>query len=190
MTIRDNCGQAAKVQKMETWNVPVVSPLLQNRDCKEVDFRPVLRRLQASVAPARAWLLVAAGLLVAGTFWAQTSKSVWDGVYTEEQAKRGEVISKDECVRCHGQGLAGGEQAPPLEGAGFLSNWNGSTVGDLFERIRVSMPTDGPGRLTRQEDADVLAYMLSLNRFPAGKTPLDKQTDALKQIKFEATKPN
>ncbi|HEV3202260.1 MAG TPA: c-type cytochrome [Bryobacteraceae bacterium] len=128
-------------------------------------------------------------LLLAATFWAQTSKSVWDGVYTEDQAKRGEAISKEECVRCHGQGLSGGEEAPPLAGAGFVSNWNGLTMGDLFERIRISMPTDAPGRLTRQENADILAYILTLNKFPPGKTELDRQSDALKQIKFVAAKP-
>jgi mono/diheme cytochrome c family protein len=114
---------------------------------------------------------------------------VWDGVYTEEQAKRGEAISGQECVRCHGQGLSGGEEAPPLAGAGFVANWNGLTMGDLFERIRVSMPTDAPGRLTRQQNADILAYMLSVNKFPAGKTELDRQSEVLKQIKFEATRP-
>jgi|SRR5580700_3545476 len=128
-------------------------------------------------------------LSAAATFWGQTSKSVWDGVFTEEQARRGENISKEECVRCHGQGLSGGEEAPPLAGAGFVANWNGSTMGDLFERIRISMPTDAPGRLTRQENADVLAYILSLNKFPAGKSELDRQSEVLKQIKFVASKP-
>jgi cytochrome c len=133
--------------------------------------------------------IVLAALPLAATFWAQTSKSVWDGVYTEDQSKRGETVAKEECVRCHGQGLSGGEEAPPLAGAGFVANWNGSTMGDLFERIRISMPTDSPGRLTRQENADVLAYMLNLNKFPSGKTELDRQTEVLKQIKFEAAKP-
>src|SRR5436305_1584970 len=127
--------------------------------------------------------------LAAATFWAQTSKTVWDGVYTEEQSKRGETIAKEECVRCHGQALSGGEEAPPLAGAGFVSNWNGLTMGDLFERIRISMPTDAPGRLTRQENADILAYMLNLNKFPAGKTELDRQTEVLKGIKFVTPKP-
>ena len=133
-------------------------------------------------------ILPLATLTFCVTFWAQTSKSVWDGVYTDEQAKRGETIAKEECVRCHGQGLSGGEEAPPLTGAGFVANWNGLTMGDLYERIRISMPTDAPGRLTRQENSDVLAYMLSLNKFPSGKTELDRQLDNLKQIKFEAEK--
>src|SRR5436309_5117858 len=66
----------------------------------------------------------------------QTSRSVWDGVYTEEQSRRGETLSRKECATCHGVGLTGGEAAPALSGDAFLSNWNGLTVGDLFDRIR------------------------------------------------------
>jgi hypothetical protein len=83
----------------------------------------------------------------------------------------------------------GGESAPPLTGGAFLSNWNGLTLGDLFDRIRKTMPQSAPGRLTRQQDADVLALMLSRNKFPPGKTELYKQSEMLKDIKFEAEKP-
>ena len=99
----------------------------------------------------------------------EESKSVWDGVYTEEQAKRGEPIYRKECASCHGEMLTGGESAPPLTGGAFLANWNGLTVGDLFDRIRKTMPQSAPGRLTRQQDSDILAFMLSANKFPAGK---------------------
>jgi S-disulfanyl-L-cysteine oxidoreductase SoxD len=116
---------------------------------------------------------------------AQTTRSVWDGVYTEDQAKRGAAVYAKECAACHGADLNGGESAPPLVGGGFLSNWNTLTVGDLFERIRESMPQDNPGRLSRQQDADVLAFMLQANEFPAGKTELDKQTEVLKLIGFK-----
>jgi len=100
---------------------------------------------------------------------AQTTRSVWDGVYSEDQSKRGSALYARECASCHGTELTGGESAPALVGDGFLSSWNGTTVGDLFERIRKSMPQDNPGRLSRQQDADILAFMLSANRFPAGK---------------------
>jgi cytochrome c len=120
---------------------------------------------------------------------AQTSRSVWDGVYTSEQAKRGATLYAAECASCHGSALNGGESAPPLTGGEFFSNWNGLTVGDLFERIRVSMPADHPGKLTREQDAEILAFMLSMNQFPAGKTELDHRTEVLKQIQFEAAKP-
>ena len=118
-----------------------------------------------------------------------SSRSVWDGVYTEEQAKRGETIYGKECAACHGAMLTGGESAPPLTGGAFLANWNGLTVGDLFDRIRKTMPQTSPGRLTRQQNADILAFMFSINKFPAGKTELYKQSEMLKEIRFESAKP-
>ena len=120
---------------------------------------------------------------------ASTSRSVWDGVYTEEQAKRGEELYRKECASCHGDTLVGGGGAAPLTGGAFLSNWNGLTVGDLFDRIRKTMPQGSLGKLSKQQDADILAYLLSFNKFPAGKTELQKQVEFLKEIRFEATKP-
>jgi len=117
---------------------------------------------------------------------AQTTRSVWDGVYTTEQAARGAALYANNCASCHGSALGGGESAPPLTGGEFSANWNGLTVGDLFERVRISMPADRPGKLTREQDADVVAYMLSVSEFPAGKTELARQTEVLKQIRIEA----
>jgi mono/diheme cytochrome c family protein len=121
---------------------------------------------------------------------ASETRSVWDGVFTEEQAKRGEEMYRKECASCHGDTLVGGGGAAPLTGGTFLSNWNGLTVGDLFDRIRRTMPQGSPGELTKQQDADILAYLLSFNKFPAGKTELQKQVEFLKEIRFEATKPD
>ena len=115
--------------------------------------------------------------------------SVWDGVYTEEQAKRGEMVYRKECAACHGDQLTGGESAPPLTGGAFQANWNGLTLGDLFDRIRKTMPQTKPGSLTRQQNADVLAFMLIINKFPAGKTELYRQSEMLKEIRFEMKKP-
>jgi mono/diheme cytochrome c family protein len=117
------------------------------------------------------------------------SRSVWDGVYTEEQAKRGQDLYRKECASCHGDTLVGGGGAAPLTGGTFLSNWSGLTVGDLFDRIRKTMPQGSPGKLTKQQNADILAYLLNFNKFPAGKTELQKQVEFLKEIRFEATKP-
>jgi S-disulfanyl-L-cysteine oxidoreductase SoxD len=119
----------------------------------------------------------------------QPPASVWDGVYSEEQAGRGQLLYVKECATCHGSSLSGGETAPPLTGSAFMANWSGLTVGDLFERIRLSMPEGRPGTLSRQQNADILAYMLSVNQFPAGKADLQKDTDRLKQIRFLAEKP-
>ena len=131
----------------------------------------------------RAWVL-----LVACAALAQTGRSVWDGVYTDAQAKRGSELYAKECASCHGTELSGGEEAPPLSGGGFTSNWNGLTVGDLFERTRTTMPQNEPGRVSRQQHADILAYILSVNRFPAGKAELEPKTEVLRGIRFEAEK--
>jgi len=117
------------------------------------------------------------------------TRSVWDGVYTAEQADRGQPLYRKECASCHGDQLTGGEAAPPLAGGVFLSNWNGLTVGDLFERIRKTMPQSKPGKLPRTTIADVTAFMLKVNEFPAGKEELSTKPEMLSQIQIESTKP-
>ncbi len=123
--------------------------------------------------------------LFAGVLGAQAARSVWEGVYTAAQASRGAAVYAEACAFCHGTALTGGESAPPLAGADFLSNWNGLTAGDLFDRIRTTMPADRPGKLNREQDADILAYILSMNQFPAGESELARQSEALKQIRLE-----
>ncbi|HEY6388051.1 MAG TPA: cytochrome c [Candidatus Acidoferrum sp.] len=134
-------------------------------------------------------ITAASSALCAQEAAATGSRSVWDGVYTEDQVKRGEVLYQKECKSCHGVALAGGESSPPLTGGAFLSNWNGLTLGDLFERIRKTMPQNAPGKLNRPQNADILAFLLSANKFPSGKTGLSRQTEFLKEIRFEAVRP-
>lgn len=119
---------------------------------------------------------------------AAQDRSVWDGVYTAEQAARGEPLYATECAACHGSELEGGETAPPLEGGEFVWKWNGLTVGDLFERLRVSMPQDGPSRVSRKQKADILAYLFSRNKFPVGEADLASRAAWLNQIRFDAVK--
>ena len=118
------------------------------------------------------------------------TKSVWDGVYTEEQAKRGGPMYSEFCASCHGPELMGGEMAPPLATGDFISGWDGLTLGDLFERMRISMPQNAPGSLSGQQNADILAFILSANKYPTGTSELSNQAMILKTIKFEAKKPN
>ena len=120
---------------------------------------------------------------------APTADSVWSGVFTEEQAKRGEAVYQQDCSNCHDPGLEGADMTPPLTGGGFTSNWNDLTVGDLFERIRLTMPADSPGKLSRQKNADVIAFILRANAWPAGTTELSRELADLKQIKIAANKP-
>ena len=117
------------------------------------------------------------------------TKSIWDGVYTEAQATRGKALYAQECASCHGGELTGGEMAPPLAGGEFMAGWDGLTIGDLFERVRISMPQNAPGSLSGQQNADILAFMFSANKFPAGAEEMPKEAGILKQIKFEVKKP-
>jgi S-disulfanyl-L-cysteine oxidoreductase SoxD len=117
------------------------------------------------------------------------TRSVWDGVYTAQQAKRGEAAYARECAMCHGATLKERDGAPPLADPEFLAQWNGFSAGDLFERIRRTMPTSQPGKLSAQEYADILAHILGANQFPAGGTELDSRTERLRQIRFEAAAP-
>lgn len=138
---------------------------------------------------ALAGTLALGAVASSGTVAAQAPKSQWDGVYTAEQAKRGEALYSQYCASCHGPDLAGGEMAPGLTGGEFSSNWNDLTLGELFDRIRISMPQNAPGSLSRQQNADILAYTLFKSSVPAGKTELPTQTELLAQIKFMAQKP-
>src|SRR5437762_7957111 len=114
-----------------------------------------------------------------GAVAAQQSKTQWDGVYTADQAKRGEPLYSQYCASCHGPDLTGGEMAPGLTGGEFQSNWNDLSLGELFERMRISMPQNAPGSLSRQQNADILALVLFKSNFPAGTTELSGQTDVL-----------
>jgi mono/diheme cytochrome c family protein len=116
-------------------------------------------------------------------------RSVWDGVYTAEQVTRGETAYLQACAGCHGTGLEGGDKTPPLVGGAFTSNRNDLTVGDLFERIRTTMPLDNPGRLSRQQNADVIAFVLKHNGWPAGGAELATDLATLKDIRIAAAKP-
>lgn len=119
----------------------------------------------------------------------ETSRSVTDGVYTEDQAKRGSLLYNQHCSACHGADLTGGDEVPALRGESFLANWSGLPLSELFDRIRTSMPGDRPGTLNRQQNADIIAYVLKFDSYPAGGSELPTQTDALRQIRFEASKP-
>ena len=116
-------------------------------------------------------------------------KTVWDGVYSEEQAKRGQAAYEAECASCHQPDFAGDGFAPGLAGPEFASAWNDLSVGDLFDRVRQSMPPSNPGSVPPATKVDILAYLLKGNKMPAGSTDLPTEAEALKQIKYLANKP-
>jgi hypothetical protein len=75
---------------------------------------------------------------------------------------------------------------PPLAGKDFLTNWQGKTVGDLFEKTHGTMPATAPGTLTPAQAADITAHMLMVSKYPAGTTELDSKVETLMQITLDA----
>lgn len=119
------------------------------------------------------------------------SRSIWDGVYTAAQAQRGATEYTSHCVVCHMDNLAGdGADVPPLTGKMFLLDWDGLSLTALFDRIHTTMPQSSPGTLSAQQVVDVMAYLMSQNRIPAGATELAVDTPSLDMIHFDAKKPN
>jgi mono/diheme cytochrome c family protein len=125
-------------------------------------------------------------LVLLSSSFAAVPGSVWDGVYTKQQAGRGLSGYREECLKCHGENLMGGEAAAALAGDEFLQKWNGKTAGDLFELIRKTMPSEDPGGLSRRQYGDILAYILSVNGFPGGQKELESETESLNGIRIEA----
>jgi mono/diheme cytochrome c family protein len=112
---------------------------------------------------------------------AQQPRTAADGVYTDAQGTRGETISETKCIACHGVMLAG-DIAPPLVGQDFLTVWQKPPLADLFDKILNTMPADALGSLTRPQTADLVAYLLKANGFPAGNADLATDEAALRRI--------
>jgi mono/diheme cytochrome c family protein len=117
------------------------------------------------------------------------ARTVWDGVYTEEQATRGQAQYLRACASCHAADLRGGSTAPSLVEESFSFQWADTSVGELFERIRMLMPSDRPNSLSSQTYRDVVAFILQANKFPYGEKELDTEVEALRQILITARKP-
>ena len=121
-------------------------------------------------------VLVLFGALVVGAQEA-SSPSLWSGVFTEAQAKRGDEAYQASCSTCHGSDLhATNPEAVDLTGPAFRAKWNGKTLGERFERIRDRMPPEAPGSLGDESYLDILAFILQSNDIPPGNQELVPET--------------
>ncbi len=111
--------------------------------------------------------------------------TVWDGVYTTSQAARGEAAYRASCASCHGLKLEGKGDTPPLIGRDFTWDWDFTGVDNLFEEILFAMPIDRESQLSARRKADILAYILKSNGFPAGKKELSADPEDLRVVLFE-----
>lgn len=132
-----------------------------------------MKRIAGILAVAGTVLAFSAGDGVAQA--PSSARTIWDGVYTEAQANRGQQAAQKNCGICH----------TPSEWSSsmFISGWSGRPIRELHSHIRATMPMDQPGRLTAQQYADIVAYMLKLNKVPAGKSELPASDAELAQIR-------
>lgn len=116
------------------------------------------------------------GLAAASLVAAQTSTSrrtVWDGVYTEAQAARGQTAFGQNCAGCHVLTAAG---KAPLAGESFWKSFAQKTVADLLEYVSTNMPNGAGGSLNESTYRDIVAVMLKSNDLPAGTSELERNT--------------
>jgi len=111
--------------------------------------------------------------------------SVWDGVYTEEQASRGQALYEKECAGCHLSTLQGEGLAPGLIADAFTYRWQDGPLSDLFVVIKATMPADRPSALQDQEYVDIITYLLKKNKYPSGSAELSTKQAELKEIGFK-----
>ena len=117
--------------------------------------------------------MLAAGIASAFAFAPRTAAqqaaaSNWNGAFTEAQATRGDALYGRFCANCHSRDLAGGDRGPALAGPGFSAKWSAKPVIELLGYIQGAMPLNGPGTVGRQQNADILAFMLKKSGATAG----------------------
>jgi len=113
-------------------------------------------------------------------------RSVWDGVFTVDQARRGEALYDSHCASCHQFGLEGdGLDVPGLTGPEFRQKWDRRTLMGLFSLVSMSMPQQAPGSLTPSEYVDIIGYILEKNAFPSGQRPLTVVPAELEGVSLE-----
>jgi len=132
------------------------------------------------------------GLALVGTAYsavqAQAPATVNDGIYTAAQADRGKAVFAMTCAGCHGDKGEGGTSGPTLTGPDFTNGYKDGSAGALLNKISQDMPSNAPGSLEAKQYADVFAYVLSMNKYPAGQTEAPADAAALKSVKMAAPK--
>jgi mono/diheme cytochrome c family protein len=145
-------------------------------------------------------VLAIAGLQAANAAprFAQTrAASIWDGVYSKEQAGRGEQAYKMSCGYCHKDDLSGGFlddgvgraaalAGPQAFGSSFSTRWKDQSVGDFVFVIASTMPKDAPTSLSLATYVDIATYIFEKNGVPAGKSELSTDVAGLREIAMTA----
>jgi mono/diheme cytochrome c family protein len=141
-------------------------------------------KLRAGIKAAATVVLLVVGYVAV---IAQPTHSVWEGVYTKDQAALGQTVYQKNCASCHGDDLRGDGFAPPLVAEPFAARWSEGILGDLITVVKVTMPQDKPGSLTDHEYSAIVAYLLTRNGYPASEVELSGDPERARHFTF--TKP-
>ena len=118
------------------------------------------------------FVLSIAGLLLQAGVQGQAAQD-WAGSYSEAQAARGEKLYGGNCAVCHGPQLLGGDRAPAVAGPALAARWQAKPLPELLDYVHLQMPLHGPGGLSRQQSADIVAFMLKKSGVAAGAADLN-----------------
>ncbi|HEY4218763.1 MAG TPA: hypothetical protein VGM67_16590 [Gemmatimonadaceae bacterium] len=117
--------------------------------------------------------------------------NVWEGVYADSQAAAGALqFTSNGCIKCHGMDLKGTDDGAALVGDEFFGDFEGSTLGALYDQIHDQMPPTRPKSLAPGNVVELIAFILSKNHFPSGNTALSTDTTRLNDIKMLQHNPN
>ena len=139
--------------------------------------------------PYTAVVCVAAALWVGGVsaptvaaLGQESRRTIWDGVFSDAQATRGQGGYTRACAKCHAADLLGTGNAPALVGEPFLGRFDRSTVDDMVQIVRQTMPQEAPDSLGSDAYVDIVTYLFKANGSPAGPADLTADRAALKQV--------
>lgn len=137
---------------------------------------PLMQRTLVTAALLLA-LSAASGSAQSSSTPADSVRNAADGVYSGDQAAKGEAVFAGICGSCHG--------ITEFSGPAFRRSWAGRTVYDMFDQLRATMPLDNPGGLSREQYAAVIAYLMSVNRYPAADVDLPSADADLRRVRFD-----
>ena len=138
-------------------------------------------RSYTSLACAAA-VLVAAVALGPPAAGQESRRTIWDGVFSDAQAARGQQAYRQSCAKCHAEDLLGTGNAPALVGEPFLGRFDRATADDVVQTIRQTMPQEAPDSLGAAAYVDIVAHLFKANGSPAGAADLPADRATLKQV--------
>jgi cytochrome c553 len=137
-------------------------------------------------------VLLCVGLILSGSsyqlLYGQSAPAAGDGIYSADQAHRGEEMYKKQCTACHGEALDGAGPYPPLAGDDFLTKYAGQPAVGLYDMIQKLMPATAPGTLTRKPPTCWRIFSASIN-FPPGKPICPTMRTASRSLPCRSRRP-